>query len=91
MPYSLILATLSVFLVNLPFGFWRTRSIKFSWQWFLFIHLPIPFVILLRFYFELGFEFYTYPFLLIAFFLGQYSGGKLYLKYGKRRDDENSN
>lgn len=91
MPYSLILAALSDYLINIPFGYWRTPTKIFSWQWFLFIHLPIPFVVLLRFYFELGFEFYTYPLLLISFFLGQYTGGKLYLKFGKRRDKKNSN
>ena len=88
MPYSLILATLSVFLINLPFGYWRAPTIKFSWQWFLFIHLPIPLVILLRFYFELGFEYYTYPFLIFAFFFGQFAGGKLYTKIGKRKEGE---
>jgi len=85
---DLTLATLSVFLINLPFGYWRAPTNKFSWQWFLFIHLPIPLVILLRFYFELGFEFYTYPFLIAAFFLGQFAGGKLYAKYGKRKEEE---
>jgi len=87
MPYSLGLATLSVFLVNLPFGYWRAPTKKFSWQWFLFVHLPIPLVILLRFYFELGFQFYTYPFLVAAFFLGQFSGGKLYSKLNKSKKD----
>ena len=86
MPYSLILATLSVFLINLPFGYWRAPTTKFSWQWFLFIHLPIPLVILMRFYFELGFELYTYPFLIFAFFFGQFAGGKLYSRYGNEKD-----
>ena len=79
---SLAFASISVFLVNLPFGYWRAPTKKFSWKWFLFIHLPIPLVVLLRFVFELGFQFYTYPFLIAAFFLGQYSGGKIYAKYG---------
>ncbi len=85
MNVSLLLATLSVFLINLPFGYWRAPTIKFSWQWFLFIHLPIPLVILLRFFFELGFEFYTYPFLIFAFFLGQFMGGKLYSKFARNK------
>ena len=85
---ALTLATLSVFLVNLPFGYWRAPVKKFSWQWFLFIHLPIPLVVLLRFYFELGFQFYTYPFLVGAFFLGQFLGGKLYKQFRKNNKEE---
>ena len=80
---QLTLAALSVFLVNLPFGYWRAPSRKYSWQWFLFIHLPIPLVVLLRFLFELGFELITYPFLIAAFFLGQFTGSKYYHKTHK--------
>jgi len=88
MTVSLSLATISVFLVNLPFGYWRAPTRKFSWQWFLLIHLPIPFVILLRLYFKLGFEFYTYPFLIVAFFIGQFVGGKLYSKFGRQEKNK---
>jgi len=84
---SLTWATLWVFLVNLPFGYWRAPTRKFSWQWFLFVHLPIPLVVLLRFYFELGFQFYTYPFLIGAFFLGQFTGAKLYLGRHPKKSD----
>jgi uncharacterized membrane protein AbrB (regulator of aidB expression) len=87
MTASLLLATLSVFLVNLPFGYWRASTKKLSFYWFLFIHLPIPLVILLRFLFELGFELYTYPFLIAAFFLGQFIGGKLYRKIHRTESD----
>jgi len=88
---SLALASISVFLINLPFGYWRAPTKKFSWKWFLFIHLPIPLVVLLRYYFELGFQFYTYPFLIAAFFLGQYSGGKIYMKFGSNKKLKRTN
>jgi hypothetical protein len=84
---SLLLATLSVFLVNLPFGYWRAPTKKLSFLWFLFIHLPIPLVILIRFFFELGFQFYTYPLLIAAFFSGQFIGGKLYGRFHPTKND----
>ncbi len=67
-----------VFLLNLPFGYWRENVKKFSLQWFLAVHVPVPFVIALRIFGGLGFQFVTYPVLVGAFFLGQFSGGALY-------------
>ena len=66
------------FLVNLPFGFWRAAQRKLSFKWFLFIHLPIPLVVAFRYMFHLGFQLYTYPFLIFAFFFGQFLGSKYY-------------
>ncbi len=74
---SLFLASLSVFVLNIPFGMWRAGVRKFSWQWFLSIHIPVPFVIAIRYLFDLGFQWHTYPFLVGAFFLGQLSGKKI--------------
>lgn len=75
------IVALLVFLVNIPFGIWRAKQIKKSPKWFLAIHLPIPIVIFLRIYSGMGFQLYTYPILVTAFFLGQLLGGKI--KYGK--------
>jgi len=74
---NLLLASLAVFFLNIPFGMWRSKTKKFSWQWALSIHVPIPFVVALRFLFHLGFKWWTYPFLVGAFFLGQLSGKKI--------------
>jgi hypothetical protein len=65
-----------VFLLNIPFGWWRSRSRKFSWQWVLAIHLPVPIIIALRIYSGLGFQLITFPVMIAAFFLGQFAGGK---------------
>lgn len=73
-----------VFLINLPFGFWRASVPKFSRQWILAIHLPVPFVIALRIFSGLGWAFITFPVLIGAFFLGQFIGGKI---AGLRRKD----
>jgi F0F1-type ATP synthase membrane subunit a len=72
---NLWVVSLIVFLINLPFGYWRAGVKKFSRQWMLSIHLPVPFVIALRIYSGLGWAFITFPVLIGAFFLGQLSGG----------------
>ncbi|RKY94262.1 MAG: hypothetical protein DRQ01_02770 [Ignavibacteriae bacterium] len=74
----LLLAALIDFLFNIPFGYWRANTKRFSIQWFLSIHLPIPFIIILRIYSGIGFEFITYPVMVSSFLLGQYLGYKLH-------------
>ncbi len=68
---------LVVFLLNLPFGFWRSRTPKFSPSWILAIHLPVPMIIALRIYSGLGWRFVTFPVLIGSFFLGQFAGGRI--------------
>jgi len=74
----LLIAACIDFVINIPFGYWRTNVKRFSLQWFLSIHIPIPFIILIRIYTGIGFEFITYPIMLFAFFLGQFTGLKIY-------------
>jgi len=74
---QLWLVALAVFVLNLPFGYWRAGVRKFSWQWIAAIHAPVPAVIALRLVSGLGFQFATFPVLIGAFFLGQKCGGIL--------------
>ncbi len=74
---NLIIVTILTFLVNLPFGYLRSKEKRLSFKWFLYIHLPIPIIVFMRFYFQLGFKWWTYPFLIAAFFLGQLVGKKI--------------
>lgn len=46
LPFVILLS--SVFLLNLPFGYYREGTRKFSIQWFLAIHLPIPAIYFIR-------------------------------------------
>lgn len=62
-------------IVNLPFGYLRARSKKYSIPWFLYIHLPIPAIIFLRLTFE--FTWKAIPFVVAAAVTGQYAGGKM--------------
>ncbi len=78
---NLLLITLAVFVLNIPFGYWRANVKKLSVQWFLSIHIPIPFVIFLRIYGGIGFALYTYPIIVAAFFGGQFFGKILYSKF----------
>ena len=74
---TLWLIAIFVFLLNLPFGYWRSRTKRFSWQWILAVHSPVPLVIALRLYSGLGWQPVTYPLLIGAFFLGQFAGGRV--------------
>jgi hypothetical protein len=74
---SLWTVALLVFLLNLPFGYWRASVKKLSRQWFLAVHLPVPLVIALRIYSGLGWKPLSFPVLIGAFFLGQFVGGKV--------------
>ncbi len=66
-----------VFLLNLPFGYWRARVRKYSPQWILAIHLPVPLVIACRIFSGLGWQPVSFPVVIGAFFCGQFLGGKI--------------
>ena len=82
----LLIISLGVFIFNIPFGYWRANVKKFSWQWVLAIHIPVPFIIALRIFEHIGFAWYTYVFLVAAFFLGQRFGAWLH-KYLLEHDE----
>ena len=71
---KLLLISLLVLVLNIPFGYWRANVRKFSPQWFLAIHIPVVFIIGLRLAFHLGFAWPTYVAFVSAYFLGQQSG-----------------
>lgn len=63
------------FLVNIPLGYLRQRTLRFSWQWFLYIHASIPLIILLRIW--LGYSWRWIPLTLGCAVIGQVAGGRL--------------
>jgi len=81
---KILLVAILIVLLNIPFGYWRANVRKFSFQWVLAVHVPVPFVIALRFLFDIGFALYTYPVLVGAFFIGQLLGKLIYDKFSKR-------
>ena len=74
---SLWIVALLVFLLNVPFGYWRASVRKLSAQWFLAVHLPVPLIVALRIYSDVGWKLASFPVLVGAFFLGQFVGGRL--------------
>ncbi len=72
---SIIELMLVVFLINLPFGYWRFNAARFSRQWMMAVHIPVPFVFLLRIF--SGFGLSAIPLLMLSFAAGQFAGGKL--------------
>ena len=69
--------TFMVFLVNLPFGYWRAGLKKLSPAWFVAIHAPVPLVVLLRWAFDLPFRWATLPLFVAAYVAGQAAGARL--------------
>lgn len=65
------------FLLNIPFGRWRSNFKKFSIVWWMLIHASIPFIIALRIWLETPRAFI--PLFIALAVLGQYVGKKSYL------------
>ncbi len=72
---SLIELMLIVFLINLPFGYWRSKADRFSKQWMKAVHIPVPVVFLLRI--SSGFSWNIIPLLMLSFATGQFIGGNI--------------
>lgn len=81
---------LIVFIVNIPFGYWRANVKKLSLQWFLAIHIAVALVIGLRLLSHIGFAWYTYVVLVTAFVLGQQSGALVIKKIRRICDHASS-
>ncbi|MCE5194491.1 MAG: hypothetical protein LLF28_03400 [Nitrospiraceae bacterium] len=74
-PAIVIIIFIFTFLLNIFFGYFRGKSIKFSFKWFLYIHLPVPFVFLVRFLSQV--EIVYIPVFAVAAIAGQIWGGKM--------------
>ncbi len=77
MIWRLTAVLLATFLINLPTGYWRAGVRKFSPMWFVTVHAAIPLVVLMRLKSNIGFAWYTYPPMILAYFGGQYVGARL--------------
>jgi hypothetical protein len=73
-----------VVVLNLPFGFWRATTRRFTLPWVLAVHAPVPLVVGLRFAAGLGWKLVTFPVLVGAFCTGQYVGGRLHTWWHQR-------
>jgi hypothetical protein len=66
-----------IVLVNLPFGYWRAGTRKFSVAWFAAVHGAVPLVVLLRLGFGMGLRWQLLPLFVAAYFAGQFLGARL--------------
>jgi hypothetical protein len=64
-------------LINLPFGYARAKSTRYSLRWFLFIHVPIPIIFIARTISHIELKYI--PVFALAAIIGQIAGGKMEL------------
>jgi hypothetical protein len=64
------------FVVNLPFGYWREGTAKFSPAWFVAVHAAVPLILLLRYALGLEWRLVALPFTVAAYFAGQTVGAR---------------
>ncbi len=74
--------------VNLPGGYYRAATRRFSWQWFLAIHLPVLPLIGARLI--TGVPVSYFPLFLAASGLGQWLGGLIWFRTARRVDPAGS-
>jgi hypothetical protein len=87
---TLLWESLFILIFNIPFGYWRINVRKFSLQWVLAVHIPVPFIIALRLLTSVGFAWYTYVFMVTAFFLGQKTGAYIHQFFEKKCSEHSS-
>ena len=61
--------------LNLPFGYARAKTRRYSLRWFLYIHVPIPFIFIVRTILHIEIKYI--PIFAIAAVTGQILGGRL--------------
>jgi hypothetical protein len=71
----IIILVVSAFMMNVPLGYLRAATRKFSFNWFLYIHLSIPFIILIRLGLKISYWFI--PFSIGSAVAGQIIGARL--------------
>ena len=73
----LVALAFAVALINLPFGYWRAGTRKFSARWFVAVHGPVPAVVALRLATGIPLSLKTLPVLVGAYFGGQLLGARM--------------
>lgn len=76
-----------VFVINIPFGFWRGSLRKFSFLWFVSIHAPVLVSIFLRKNAHISLNILNIVLFVSVFFFGQLSGKYSYALYKKKSDN----
>lgn len=75
--YAILALFAFTLLLNLPFGYARAKTKKYSLRWFLYIHLPIPIIFIARTISHIQIKYI--PIFVVAAVIGQIVGGRLEL------------
>jgi hypothetical protein len=75
--YAVLALFIFTLLINLPFGYFRSKTRRYSLRWFLYIHIPIPLIFIARTLSHI--EFRYIPIFVLAALAGQILGGKFNL------------
>jgi len=73
--YAILALSAFTLLLNLPFGYARSKTKRYSLRWFLYIHIPIPFIFIARTISHISIKYI--PIFILAAVIGQILGGKL--------------
>jgi hypothetical protein len=74
---SLALLIAGIFIINLPFGYWREGVRKFSPAWFVAVHAAVPVVVIMRLLLGIHWSLTILPLMVAAYFGGQAGGALL--------------
>ena len=73
---NLAVLVIGIFVINLPFGYWRAGVRRFSPAWFVAVHAAVPLVVLMRMALGIEWRLVTLPLLVAAYFAGQAVGAR---------------
>jgi hypothetical protein len=72
---AIISITLLAFILNLPFGYLRSRARRYSAAWFIYLHLTVPLLIAARVLTHTDYQYV--PLFIAAAAAGQFLGGRI--------------
>lgn len=84
---TITLIAILTYLINLPFGYWRSKEKRFSLNWFLAIHIPVVITILTRYVIDIDLHWIYIILFILLFAAGQQTGKLIYLKYNKTKPE----
>jgi hypothetical protein len=70
----IIMISILIFLINIPFGFWRSYQSRFSLKWLIAIHAPVIISIVIRMITGVQFKLMNLLIFIPVFFIGQLTG-----------------
>jgi len=73
--YIILVLFAFTLLINLPFGYARAKTKRYSLRWFLYIHVPIPLILIARTISHIDIKYI--PIFALAAITGQLLGGNL--------------